>query len=153
MPRVVAVIPARFNSSRFPGKPLAVLKGKPLIQRVHEQVAFANLINDIFVATDDKKIFDAVTGFGGKAVMTSSEHVCGTDRVAEAAEGIDCDIIVNVQGDEPFIRPEMVDDVVKLLIDDPRASMGTLAKKTSPEMSFEVVIFQKNELCFVAYKS
>ncbi len=131
MPRVVALIPARFDSSRFPGKPLAVLKGKPLIQRVHEQVAFANLIDDIFVATDDKRIFDAVTSFGGKAVLTSSKHICGTDRIAEAAKDIDSDIIVNVQGDEPFIRPEMVDDVVKLLIDNPGASMSTLARKTT----------------------
>lgn len=131
MPKAVAIIPARFDSIRFPGKPLAVLKGKPLIQHVHEQVAFANLVDAIFVATDDKRIFDAVTRFGGRAVMTSPKHTCGTDRVAEAAKDIDCDIIVNIQGDEPFIRPEMVDDVVKLLVDDQRASISTLAKRTA----------------------
>lgn len=131
MHRVVAIIPARFNSARLPGKPLALLKGKPLIQHVYKQVASANLLDTIFVATDDKRIFDAVAGFGGKAVMTSSRHACGTDRIAEVAENIDCNIIVNVQGDEPFIRPEMVDDTVKLLVDDPRASISTLAKKTA----------------------
>lgn len=131
MHKAVAIIPARFYSTRFPGKSLAVLKGKPLIQHVHEQVAFANFINAIFVATDDKRIFDIVTSFGGKAVMTSTKHTCGTDRVAEAAKDIDCDIIVNVQGDEPFIKPEMVDDVVKLLVDDQRASISTLAKRTA----------------------
>jgi 3-deoxy-manno-octulosonate cytidylyltransferase (CMP-KDO synthetase) len=131
MQKAVVVIPARFDSTRFPGKPLAVLKGKPLIQRVHEQVAFANLIDGIFVATDDKKIFDAVTGFGGKAIMTSSAHASGTDRIAEAAKNIDCDLVINVQADEPFIRPEMVDDVVKLLADDRKASISTLAKRTT----------------------
>lgn len=131
MPKAVVIIPARYDSIRFPGKPLAVLKGKPLIQHVHEQVAFANLIGSIFVATDDKRIFDAVTGFGGRAVMTSPEHPSGTDRVAEAAKAIDNDIIVNVQGDEPFIKPEMVDDVVRLLNEDRRASISTLAKRTA----------------------
>lgn len=131
MLRAVVVIPARFNSTRFPGKPLAVLKGRPLIQRVYKQVAFASLIDGIFVATDDQRIFDAVTEFGGKAIMTSSAHASGTDRIAEAARNIDCDIVINVQADEPFIRPEMVDDVVKLLADDQRASISTLARRTT----------------------
>lgn len=125
------VIPARFNSTRFPGKPLASLRGKPLIQHVYERASSAELIDTVFIATDDKRISDAVTGFGAKAVMTSSEHACGTDRVAEVANNIDCDIVVNVQGDEPFIMPEMIDDAVRLLMNDPRASMSTLAKKTS----------------------
>jgi len=131
MLKAVVIIPARFDSTRFPGKPLAVLRGKPLIQLVHEQVAFANLIDDIFVATDEKRIYDAVTSFGGKAVMTSSGHTSGTDRVSDVARDIDCDLIVNVQGDEPFIKPEMVDDVVKLLNDDQGASVSTLAKRTA----------------------
>ncbi|GBE06297.1 MAG TPA: 3-deoxy-manno-octulosonate cytidylyltransferase [Nitrospirae bacterium] len=131
MPKVVAIIPARFDSTRFPGKPLAVLKGKPLIQHVHEQVAFANHIEAIVVATDNKTIFDTVTGFGGHAVMTSSGHLSGTDRVAEAARDIDCEMIINIQGDEPFIKPEMVDDVVELLNEDPNASISTLAKRTA----------------------
>ena len=131
MLRAVAIIPARFASTRLPGKPLASLKGKVLIQRVYEQASSAKLIDAVFVATDDKRIFDVVISFGGKAVMTSSGHASGTDRIAEAAKNIDCEIIVNVQGDEPFIRPEMVDDTVKLLIDDPRAAISTLAKKTT----------------------
>ncbi|MDP3297541.1 MAG: 3-deoxy-manno-octulosonate cytidylyltransferase [Thermodesulfovibrionia bacterium] len=131
MLRAVAIIPARFASTRLPGKPLASLKGKVLIQRVYEQASSAKLIDAVFVATDDKRIFDVVNNFGGKAVMTSSSHISGTDRIAEAAKNIDCEIIVNVQGDEPFIRPEMVDDTVKLLIDDPRAAISTLAKKTT----------------------
>lgn len=131
MLRAVAIIPARFASARLPGKPLASLKGKVLIQRVYEQASSAKLIDAVFVATDDKRIFDVVISSGGKAVMTSSGHASGTDRIAEAAKNIDCEIIVNVQGDEPFIRPEMVDDTVKLLIDDPRAAISTLAKKTT----------------------
>lgn len=130
MQRAAAIIPARFNSTRFPGKPLASLKGKPIIQWVYENAASANSINTTLVATDSKQIYDTVLGFGGKAVMTSGKHQSGTDRIAEAAKDIDCDIVVNVQGDEPFIRPEMVDDVVRLLSDDPRASISTLAKKT-----------------------
>ncbi|MBI4680575.1 MAG: 3-deoxy-manno-octulosonate cytidylyltransferase [Nitrospirae bacterium] len=131
MLRAVAIIPARFASARLPGKSLASLKGKVLIQRVYEQASSAKLIDAVFVATDDKRIFDVVFSFGGKAVMASSGHASGTDRIAEAAKNIDCEIIVNVQGDEPFIRPEMVDDTVKLLIDDPRAAISTLAKKTT----------------------
>ena len=131
MLKAVAIIPSRFNSTRFPGKPLALLHKKPLIQHVYEQVILAKHIERVFVATDDKKIFDVVTGFGGKAIMTSPEHASGTDRVAEAARDIDCDIIINVQGDEPFIKPGMVDDVVQLLSDDKRASISTLAKKTT----------------------
>ena len=128
MRSAVAVIPARLNSRRFPGKPLATLKGKFLIQHIYEQASAANLINSVFVATDNERIFDAVKGFGGKAFMTSSSHACGTDRVAEAVENVDCDIIINVQGDEPFIKPEMIDETVRLL-DDEKASISTLAKK------------------------
>ena len=128
MHRAAVVIPARFNSRRFPGKPLATLKGKSLIQHVYEQASAAKLISAVFVATDNERIFDTITGFGGKAFMTSSSHACGTDRVAEAAKHIDCDIIINVPGDEPFIKPEMIDETVRLL-DDEKVSMSTLARK------------------------
>jgi len=131
MQKAVAIIPARFNSTRFPGKPLAALKGKIIIQHVYEHVSSAKLIDSVLVATDDKRIFDAVTLFGGTAVMTSRDHASGTDRIAEAAEKIDCGYVINVQGDEPFIRPEMVDEVVELLYNDDRVSIGTLAKKTT----------------------
>ena len=129
MHRVAAIIPARFDSTRFPGKPLAVLKGKIIIQHVYEQASAANLIDSIIVATDDKRIFDAVKDFGGGAVMTSGDHVSGTDRIAEAANSIECEYIVNIQGDEPFIRPEMIDDVVNLLYNDDEVEISTLSKK------------------------
>ncbi|MBI5098172.1 MAG: 3-deoxy-manno-octulosonate cytidylyltransferase [Nitrospirae bacterium] len=129
MQKAVAIIPARFNSTRFPGKPLATLKGKIIIQHVCEHVSSAKLIDSVIVATDDKRIFDAVNSFGGRAVMTSGSHASGTDRVAEAAEKIDCNFVINVQGDEPFIMPEMVDEVVELLYNDDKVSISTLAKK------------------------
>lgn len=136
MPAIV-IIPARYGSTRFPGKPLCHLFGKPMIQHVYERVRNARLVEDVFIATDSKDIVSAVEGFGGKAIMTSTEHRSGTDRIAEAvtklseagvvAEGSD-NIIVNVQGDEPMIRPEMVDEVIRLMSDE-RASIGTLAKR------------------------
>jgi len=127
VPNAVAIIPARFDSTRFPGKPLATLNGKILIQHVYEHASEAKLVDSVLVATDDQRIFDAVTAFGGKVVMTSGRHESGTDRIAEAAAGIECEVVVNVQGDEPFIRPEMIDDVVELLYNDTKASISTLA--------------------------
>lgn len=131
MPKVIAVIPARYNSTRFPGKPLSILKGKPLIQHVYEGVKDARLIDMVYVATDDIRIYETVTSLGYNAVMTSDTHISGTDRVAEVVRDMDCDIVVNVQGDEPFIMPDMVDDVVNILLDDERASIGTLTKRLS----------------------
>ncbi len=124
----IVIIPARYDSTRFPGKPLASLKGKPLIQHVYEACSRSRLAGSVIVATDSETIFERVLSFGGKAVMTSPEHPSGTDRVAEVATKMDYDIIVNVQGDEPLIRPEMVDDIVALLSDS-RADIGTLVKK------------------------
>ena len=133
----IVIIPARYDSTRFPGKPLAPLNGKPLIQHVYENSKKSKLAKEVMVATDSKAIFEAVLGFGGKAVMTSSSHASGTDRIAEAAASLDYDIIVNVQGDEPLIRPEMIDDVIGLL-DDKKAAMGTLVKKIeNPEEIFD----------------
>jgi len=124
----IVIIPARYHSTRFPGKPLCPLLGKPLIQHVYENSKKAHLIDDVFVATDNETIVESVMSFGGKAVMTSITHSSGTDRVAEVAALMDYDIIVNVQGDEPLIKPQMIDDVISLL-DDERASIGTLMKK------------------------
>ncbi|OGW26220.1 MAG: 3-deoxy-manno-octulosonate cytidylyltransferase [Nitrospirae bacterium GWC2_42_7] len=124
----IVVIPARYDSTRFPGKPLAPLKGIPVIQHVYKNSKGSRLADDVVVATDNKMIFEKVISFGGKAVMTSGDHISGTDRTAEAVRTMDYDIIVNVQGDEPLIRPEMIDDVISLL-DDSRASIGTLAIK------------------------
>jgi 3-deoxy-manno-octulosonate cytidylyltransferase (CMP-KDO synthetase) len=127
MPALV-VIPARYASTRFPGKALAPLDGKPLIQHVYENSTGSRLASEVIVATDSTEILEAVESFGGKAVMTSAEHPSGTDRIAEAASETDYDIIVNVQGDEPLMRPEIIDSAIGLL-DDGRASMGTLAAR------------------------
>lgn len=130
MPAIV-IIPARYSSSRFPGKPLCLLFDKPVIRHVYERAKAASLVEEVFVATDDRRIYDAVEGFGGKAIMTSGEHQSGTDRIAEAVLQLQpsSDIIVNVQGDEPMIEPGMVDDVIRLLLEDKDASIGTLARR------------------------
>jgi len=124
----IVIIPARYDSTRFPGKPLYPLKGVPVIQHVYNNARRARLVDDVIVATDSETIFERVLAFGGKAVMTDKRHPSGTDRIAEVASSIDYDIIVNVQGDEPLVRPEMIDDVITVL-DDKRASIGTLIKK------------------------
>lgn len=124
----IIVIPARYESSRFPGKPCALLKGKPLIQHVYENAKGARLSEDVLVATDSETIFETVLSFGGKAVITSGEHISGTDRIAELARAMEYDIIVNVQGDEPLIRPQMIDDTINILSDG-SADIGTLVKK------------------------
>ncbi len=122
------IIPARYDSARFPGKLLYPLNGIPVIQHVYENAKQARLPDDVLVATDSETILEQVFSFGGKAVMTDRNHQSGTDRIAEVARTFDCDIIVNVQGDEPLIRSEMIDDVIRLL-EDNRASIGTLSKK------------------------
>ncbi|MBI4691438.1 MAG: 3-deoxy-manno-octulosonate cytidylyltransferase [Nitrospirae bacterium] len=144
----IVIIPARYDSTRFPGKPLTPLNGKPLIQHVFENSQKSKLAAEVIVATDSRAIFEVVLGFGGKAVMTSDIHTSGTDRVAEVAASLNYDIIVNVQGDEPLIRPEMIDDVIGLL-DDERAVMGTLVKRIEiPEEIFDPnvvkVVFDKD---------
>ena len=103
--KVLAVIPARWASTRFPGKPIADILGKPMIQWVSEQARKASLVSEVVVATDDQRIYDTVQSFGGKAIITSSDHKSGTDRAAEVAKNFECDIVVNVQGDEPLISP------------------------------------------------
>jgi len=126
------IIPARFGSSRFPGKPLALIGSKSMIQRVCEQAARSLAL--VYVATDDKRIFDAVRNFGGKAIMTSPDHMSGTDRCEEAAEavssetGVDIDVIVNIQGDEPFIRPEQINMLMNCF-SDRRVEIATLVRK------------------------
>ena len=125
--KFMAIIPARYASTRFPGKPLAVLGGKTVIQRVYEQVS--SVLSEVYVATDDQRIYDCVEGFGGKAVMTREDHKSGTDRIEEAVEkiGTDADVIINVQGDEPFIQPSQVDTLMHLF-DAPETQIGTLGK-------------------------
>jgi 3-deoxy-manno-octulosonate cytidylyltransferase (CMP-KDO synthetase) len=125
--KFTAIIPARYASTRFPGKPLAVLGGKTVIQRVYEQVS--SVLDEVYVATDDDRILSAVEGFGGHAVMTRSDHKSGTDRIEEAAEktATDADVIINVQGDEPFIQPSQIETLMHLF-DDPETQIGTLGK-------------------------
>ena len=125
--KFMAIIPARYASTRFPGKPLAVLGGKTVIQRVYEQVS--NVLSEVYVATDDQRIYDCVEGFGGKAVMTREDHKSGTDRIEEAVEkiGTDADVIINVQGDEPFIQPSQVETLMHLF-DASETQIGTLGK-------------------------
>lgn len=123
---ITAVIPARFASVRFPGKALALIDGKPMIQHVYERTSQATLVGSVIVATDDERICSAVAAFGGQCRMTSSGHETGTDRLAEVAEALSADLIVNVQGDEPLIVPEMIDQAIRPFLDDASLSMGTL---------------------------
>lgn len=125
-PKVAAIIPARWASTRFPGKPLARICGKPMVQWVVERARGASLVSEVVVATDDRRIFDAVSAFGGKAVMTSRDCPSGTDRVAEVAAGMECDFAVNVQGDEPLIPSENIDLAVQPLLKDPALKVSTL---------------------------
>ena len=125
--KFMSIIPARYASTRFPGKPLAVLGGKTVIQRVYEQVS--SVLSEVYVATDDARIFQCVESFGGKAVMTRTDHKSGTDRIQEAVEKIasEADVIINVQGDEPFIHPSQIKTLMQLF-DAPETHIGTLGK-------------------------
>jgi 3-deoxy-manno-octulosonate cytidylyltransferase (CMP-KDO synthetase) len=125
--RSIIVIPARYASSRLPGKPLLRSTGKYLIQHVYERACRCRGVDDVIVATDDSRIFSAVRSFGGRVMMTRRDHTSGTDRVAEVAARVQADIIVNVQGDEPLIEPEAVDQLPHLLKTDPKAELATLA--------------------------
>ena len=129
MTKVIGLIPARHASTRFPGKPLADLLGKPMIQHVYERASEARSLERVVVATDDERILRAVTGFGGEAVMTSADHPTGTDRLAEAAAELDVDVVVNVQGDEPLIEPQVIDAAAAPLIEDPSIPMGTIMSR------------------------
>ena len=136
--RFIGVIPARYASSRFPGKPRAILGGKPMIQRVYEQVA--QVLDDVYVATDDQRIFDTVTAFGGQVVMTSPDHKSGTDRIQEAVTTIggDFDVVVNIQGDEPFIQRSQIETVCRCF-EDPQTQIATLGKPFTVEMGIEAL--------------
>ena len=122
---VVAIIPARYGSSRFPGKPLAKIGGKPMIQHVYENASRARVLDRVLVATDDRRIEEAVRGFGGEVMMTSKDHATGTDRLAEVARKIKADWVVNVQGDLPFIHPETITRAVRPMRRDRSIPMGT----------------------------
>lgn len=126
--KVGCVIPARYGSTRLPGKPLANIAGKPMIERVYEQVSKALKPSICIVATDDTRVYDVVTSFGGTVVMTSADHPTGTDRLAEvAAQYKDIDLIINVQGDEPMIEPTLIDELAALFEEDTTLQMATVA--------------------------
>ncbi len=133
--KFIAIIPARYASTRFPGKPLAMLGGKTVIQRVYEQATA--ILDEAYVATDDERIYQAVESFGGKAIITRADHKSGTDRLEEAATkiGTNADVIINIQGDEPFIQTSQIETLMHLF-DDPTTQIGTLGK---PFESIEAV--------------
>jgi 3-deoxy-manno-octulosonate cytidylyltransferase (CMP-KDO synthetase) len=153
--KVVVVIPARYGSTRLPGKPLVSIAGKPMIQRVFERAKLAQCVNQVIVATDDERIVKAVEAFGGEARMTRSDHRTGTERVAEVAAHVEGDVFVNVQGDEPLLDPAAVDAAVTSLLEDPPASIATVATpiKTpadimDPNVVKTVLDFEGNAIYF-----
>jgi 3-deoxy-manno-octulosonate cytidylyltransferase (CMP-KDO synthetase) len=155
---IVCIIPSRYESSRFPGKPLADLCGKPMIQHVYERVAQAKAVPYVAVATDDQRIFDAVRNFGGNAIMTAQTHRSGTDRISEAVTALNLDpdaIVVNIQGDQPIFEPVQVDEVIEPLLTDPAVLMSTLIYKiildeeiTHPHAVKVVLDHENNALYF-----
>ncbi len=148
--KISAVIPARYGSTRFEGKPLADILGKPMIQWVYEGVSQSRLIDEVIVATDDQRILEAVQSFGGKGVMTSSEHPTGTDRVAEVAQRLKSEIIVNVQGDEPLVKGSIIDKAIRPLLKDDSLYMSSLMTRIEDIKDWlnphqgKVVVDQKN---------
>jgi 3-deoxy-manno-octulosonate cytidylyltransferase (CMP-KDO synthetase) len=126
--KILGVIPARFASSRFPGKVLAQIASKSMLQRVYERASLARYLTATIIATDDERIYDAARGFGARVVMTRADHVSGTDRVAEAASAENAELVVNIQGDEPLIDPAAIDAAILPLAHDPGIVMGTLKK-------------------------
>jgi 3-deoxy-manno-octulosonate cytidylyltransferase (CMP-KDO synthetase) len=132
----IAFIPARYRSTRFEGKPLALIAGRPMIQHVYERVMSCQDLDGAYVATDDQRIFNFVVGFGGKAIMTGKQHHSGTDRIAEAADRIklnDHDIVVNIQGDQPIFQPIIITDLIRPLIEDHTIPMSTLMYRIEDE--------------------
>ena len=132
--KIIGIIPARYASSRFPGKPLADILGKSMIQRVYEQCKKASSLSKVIVATDDERIFNHVLSFGGKVIMTSNSHPSGTDRCNEVIQSLEekYDVAINIQGDEPYINPEQIDQVASLFSSE-NVSIATLAKKIEDE--------------------
>jgi len=153
--KVVVVIPARYGSTRLPGKPLVMLAGKPMIQRVYERAKMAQRVDRVVVATDDERILKAVEGFGGEARMTREDHRTGTERVAEVAAHVPGEVFVNVQGDEPLLDPAAVDTAVNALLEEPAAQVATVATQVraaadimDPNVVKTVLDFDDNALYF-----
>src|SRR5260221_1309872 len=126
---VVAIIPARYASTRLPGKPLADLDGRPMIEHVYRRAAASSVVSEVIVATDDLRVATRVTGFGGKVRLTKATHETGTDRLAEVAASLDCDVVVNVQGDEPLVDPNAIAELVAPFVSDASVQMTTLFRR------------------------
>lgn len=146
---VIGVIPARYKSTRLPGKPLLDISGKPMIQQVYEHACKSKYLSSVLVATDDKRIYECVRAFGGKAVITSGKHKSGTDRICEAVNRVKAEIVVNIQGDEPFIDYNNIDKAVEPLLKDKNLNVSTLAikiknKKEIIDTNKVKVVFDKN---------
>jgi len=127
--KAIGVIPARWASIRFPGKILALIHGRPMIEYVWRQAKKSKNLSDVIIACDDEKVVKAAQGFGAQAVMTDPAHESGTDRIAEAVSQIDVDVVVNIQGDEPLIEPQVIDDLANALLTDSSLSMATVVKR------------------------
>ena len=127
--KILGVIPARYASSRFPGKALVSIGSKSMLQHVYERVSLARYLTNVIIATDDQRIFDEARRFGAQVRMTRADHLSGTDRVAEVASAETAELIVNVQGDEPLIDPAAIDAAVLPLVEEPAIPMGTLKKR------------------------
>ncbi len=127
--KAIGVIPARFKSTRFPAKVLAIIHGKPMIEHVWRQASQCRELNDLLIACDHDDVLKAARGFGAKAVMTSPDHPSGSDRIAEAVGSLEYEIIVNIQGDEPFIQPKVIDDLINALKNNADASVATVIKE------------------------
>ncbi len=152
--KILGVIPSRYASTRFPGKPLADIDGKPMVWRVYEQSVKSTLLNDVVVATDDTRIFDTITGKGGKSLMTSSDHKNGTERCVEALEksGQHYDYVINIQGDEPFIEPGQINDLARLL--DGETEIATMVSLIRDRRTLDnegvakVILNRRNEVIY-----
>jgi len=136
--KIVGVIPARYASSRFEGKALADILGKPMVQHVYERASCAKTLNEVVIATDDRRIYDAVIRFGGTVVMTP-ECPTGTDRVAYVAETLDCDVVANIQGDEPLLEPALIDQLLQPFLDSPDVQVSTLKQRITAERDYRDV--------------
>ena len=155
-PKAIAIIPARWDSSRFPGKPLEKIRGRSMIEWVVERTLKAQRVEEVIVATDDKRIFEVVVSFGGKVVMTSRDHPSGIDRIAEATHSLNYSIVVNVQGDEPIIPPENIDLVVEPFLKDNKLKVSTLKiqlKKTWDVLNPNITKVVTNKDGFALYFS
>ncbi|MGZ3770963.1 MAG: 3-deoxy-manno-octulosonate cytidylyltransferase [Bdellovibrio sp.] len=151
--KIVGVIPARYGSTRFPGKPLVMLKGRPLIQWTIEGTKKSKLLSDIIVATDDERIKAAAEAVGVKVVMTESDLPTGSDRIHAAIKNVSCDVVVNIQGDEPLVTGELIDRLAQVFIDEPQMDMATLAHPISEEElqspnAVKVVMNHKDEALY-----